>query len=335
MILHRDPVGPLVCSGDHAVEYFARRDLVGEAVPEVETIWALPPVHAILRRQQPDGSWKPAAGRGPTPLLETYRNLRLLVDQYELKRSHRAIQQATEYVFSCQTREGDIRGVLANQYAPYYTGAILYLLIKAGYGDDNRVAAGLRWLLSVRQADGGWVIGSPGIVGLGRLTVAESNELTSRRDRATARAFDWTKPFSAAGTGMVLRAFSVHPEARSSPEAQAAARLLKSRLLRKDNWSSYGHPDNWVRFDFPFWWTNLVSALDTLSLLGFLPDDEDVDRGICWLVEHQQADGLWLPSYSRIHRNSPNSRTRSLRLWVSLAICRVLRRFGAWPAFER
>ena len=36
------------------------------------------------------------------------------------------------------------RGILANQYATYYTGAILGLLIQAGYTDNPRVEMGLR-----------------------------------------------------------------------------------------------------------------------------------------------------------------------------------------------
>ena len=48
-------------------------------------------------------------------------------------------RKAAEFLFSCQKEEGDIRGFLANQYATYYTGAIMALLIKAGYEDDPRI----------------------------------------------------------------------------------------------------------------------------------------------------------------------------------------------------
>jgi hypothetical protein len=142
--------------------------------------------------------------------------------------------------------------------------------------------------------------------------------------RETARAFDRSKPFSAAGTGMVLRAFAAHPAYRKSPEALRAAALLKSKLFKKDNWSSYGHPDNWVRFQFPFWWTNLVSALDTLSAMGFASEDPDIRLALDWLARHQQESGLWKASYSRLHRSHENPMTQ---LWVTLAICRALKRF--------
>lgn len=234
------------------------------------------------------------------------------------------VSRAADYVFSCQTGEGDIRGMLANQYAPYYTGAIMSLLIKAGYGDDQRIEKGFRWLLEMRQDDGGWVIGSPGMVGPGKLTRARLVDLTSNGGRETARAFDRSKPFSAAGTGMVLRAFAAHPDYGRCEHAMKAAKLLKSKMLKKDNWPSYGHPDHWLRFQFPFWWTNLVSALDTLSLIGISPEDDDIQNAIGWLIGHQEDNGLWNVSYSGIHRAPDN---KEEKLWVTLTICRALKRF--------
>ena len=141
------------------------------------------------------------------------------------------------------------------------------------------------------------------------------------------REFDWSKPFSAAGTGMVLRAFAVHPKYRKSPEALKAAILLKSKFFKEDNWSWYQHPDNWLRFQFPFWWTNIVSALDTVSLIGIRKDDLEVKLALEWLVDNQQKDGLWKVSYSRIHKTSNNSKSHELRLWISLSICRILKRY--------
>jgi hypothetical protein len=250
--------------------------------------------------------------------------MRFLIDQYEMTRSHPAVQSACEFVFSCQSDEGDFRGILCNQYAPYYTGAILALLIRAGYADDPRVEQGMRWLLRMRQADGGWVIGSPGLI---NRSWKELAAVTSDWDAEPAREFDRKKPFSAAGTGMAIRAFAVHPVYRRSPEARQAAELLKSKFLKKDNYSSYEHPDNWLRFQFPFWWNHLLSALDAVSMLGFTKDDGDVARALEWLRGHQQADALWKTSYSRIHKEpKQNDKTRKEQLWVTLCACRIYRR---------
>jgi hypothetical protein len=330
--LQYDPIKPLLDSKDDAVEYFTRRDLLDEAVGPIERVWELPAVKKILRKQQADGSWRPAskkfAGSGVDyGLIETWRQLRYLVDQYELDRRHPVIVKASELVFSRQTPEGDIRGMLANQYAPYYTGAIMSLLIKAGYGEDARIEKGFRWLLEVRQDDGGWVIGSPGMAGFPGLTRDEINDLVSNADRETARTFDFSRPFSAAGTGMVIRAFAAHPRYRHSEYARTAAALLKSKFFKEDNWTSYQHPDNWIRFQFPFWWTNLVSALDALSLIGIPKEDPDIQNALQWLVDHQEESGLWKTSYSSIHKATVNKRTHEEQLWITLAICRILKRF--------
>jgi hypothetical protein len=330
-IFRFDPLPPLLDSGEPAIAYFAHRDLAGETVPPLETVWELPEARRLLRYQQDDGSWKGAKTSVGVKgsLVETWRQFRYLVQQYQFDRKHPALAKAAEFLFSCQTEEGDIRGILANQYAPYYTGAILSLLIQAGYAEDPRVERGMQWLLQVRQEDGGWVIGSPGLLGISHLSWKELCDFTSNPARETMRAFDPSGPFSAAGTGMVLRAFATHPAYRNAPETLQAASLLKSKFFQEDNWSSYRHPDNWIRFQFPFWWNNLVSALDSLSRIGLAKEDPDIERALQWLVDHQQTDGSWKLSYSRIHKETgvETERTRTARLWITLTICRIFRRF--------
>jgi hypothetical protein len=322
-----DPIPILLESKNEAVIFFARRDLLGEDAGPVEKIWELPEARKILKGQQQDGSWAPK-GKAEGPgvkyaLAETWRQLRYLIDQYQMDRSHPAIQRAAEYLFSCQSGEGDIRGILANQYAPYYTGAILYLLIKAGYTDDPRVEKGIRWLLRMRQDDGGWMIGSPGMA---HRTWKEVLILTSEWNDEPERDFDKTLPFSAAGTGMAIRALAVHPVYWRSEEAVKAANLLKSKFFKKDNWSWYEHPDNWVRFQFPYWWNHLISALDMISRIGLPREDADIRNALDWLIDHQKADGLWKVSYSTIHKNPDDSKTTEERLWITLCICRIFKR---------
>jgi hypothetical protein len=206
-------------------------------------------------------------------------------------------------------------------------GAILSLLIKAGYENDTRLKRAVEWLLAMRQNDGGWVIGSPGMIGLHHLSVKEINDYVSNGQRETLKAFDKAKPFSAAGTGMALRALAEHPLYCRSSEAIKAGELLKSKLFKADNWTSYQHPDNWLRFQFPFWWTTLISALDTLAKIGFPKEDEEIKKALEWLVAHQEPDGLWKISYSRIHKNTPNSKSKGMQRWITLSIVRVFNRF--------
>jgi hypothetical protein len=159
-----------------------------------------------------------------------------------------------------------------------------------------------------------------------RRTWKEVLELTSAWKPFPEKDFDCSKPFSAAGTGMAIRALAIHPAYQKSQEAKQAAMLLKSKFLKKDNWSWYEHPDHWIRFQFPYWWNHLVSALDAVSLIGFTKDDEDIRRASTWLISHQEENGLWKASYSTIHKLKESEQTEDTRLWITLSICRILKR---------
>ncbi|MDD5556880.1 MAG: hypothetical protein PHN82_06480 [bacterium] len=321
--LKSDPLPPLLSSGDEALKYFARRDLLGEDAGPIGRLWRLPGALKIIGKQLPDGSW-PRAGAHKHPavnyrLVETWRHFRFLVERYGFTRAHPRARRAAEFIFSCQTEEGDIRGILADQYATYYTGAIMALLIQAGYADDPRIERGFRWLLAMRQSDGGWTI--PLLTH--RFDRATQYRLTSRHAKPVEP--DRSRPFSHNWTGMVLRAFAAHPVYRSSGAARAAARLLKSRFFQPDSYTSYRAAGYWLRFEHPFWWNNLVAALDSLSLMGCSADDEQIGRAAAWLIDHQEPGGLWRVS-SMKPAGRGSARAREMKPWVGLAICRVLKR---------
>ncbi|NLG29361.1 MAG: hypothetical protein GX557_15735 [Chloroflexi bacterium] len=325
--LTHDPVPALLSAGDEALTFFVRRDLSGEDAGTVESLWALPDAKRILRAQLPDGSWRK---RGPAKhaaindaLIETWRQLRVLVAQYGFARENPLAAAAAEYLFSCQTKEGDIRGMLANQYATYYTGAILATLIEAGYADDVRVSRGLEWLLSMRQTDGAWSV--PMIT----FTLDRETQYRLASEFAEPLQPDRSKPFSHNATGMVLRAFAAHPTYRRSQEARHAAGLLASRFFQPDAYTSYHDAGYWVRFEYPFWWNNLVAALDSVTLIGLSREEEPVQRALQWLREHQEADGLWKVSYKPHPERADAARARTMRPWIGLAICRVYARLYA------
>ncbi len=323
--LRCDPILPLLSSENRAVQYFVEHDLLGKPAVPVQSLWQLPEAQKILKKQQAGGSWAPSGKKGPLAvnyhLVETWRQFRFLVDQFGLTREDSRLEWAAEFLFSCQTSDGDFRGFLANQYAPYYTGAIISLLIKAGYEDDPRIEKGLQWLLAMRQDDGGWTIPL----------------LTHRLDRATMHRLtthdaeplepDRSKPFSHNWTGMVLRAFAAHRKHRKSKAAGTAARLLASRFFQPDAYGSYRAASYWVKFEYPFWWNHLVAALDSVSLIGLSKDNEGVAKALRWLIDHQEKDGLWRVSYvNGTATSTDKANAGDRKRWVTLAICRVLRR---------
>jgi hypothetical protein len=317
--LRVDPLPLLLGSRVQAIAHCTRRELLGERTGPVSSLWDAPAARRILRTQNADGSWAYPGGqerlrsRGNYDQLETFRQVGILVEQHGLTREHPALGRAAGYLFSCQASEGDFRGIYGNQYATTYTGAILELLVKAGYGDDLRTQRAFRWLLAVRQDDGGWAIP------FRTVRIPFSQFLDVRRHSEPVRP-DRSKPSSHLVTGMVLRAFAAHPAWRRSPEAQTAAELLAARLYRRDAYGDRSDRSYWDRVSFPFWFTDVVSALDSLSRVGTVGEDPTVRAALEHVWGLQRKDGTF--AFRLLKGKDPE-----LPLWICLAVCRSLRRF--------
>jgi hypothetical protein len=306
----------LICSSNKAIEYFARRYLLDEKVVPIETLWELPEVKRILHKQQVDGSWKyPGGGKEHLHSqedynqLETYRIMGELVEKYGLNNRHPVIRMAAEFIFRRQTDEGDFRGIYGNQYSPNYSAAIMELLIKAGYDGNPKIEKGFEWLLSIRQNDGGWAI-----------PLRTVNAKYADALKAEIIKPDLAKPFSHLVTGVVLRAFAAHPKYRRSKEAIKAGELLASRFFQKDTYPDRQTPDFWDRVRFPFWFTDIVSALDSLSLMGFTKENPNIYDALNWLKIKQKDDGLFELKLQK-------GKDEDLKFWICLAICRSFKRF--------
>ncbi|MFW9809181.1 MAG: prenyltransferase/squalene oxidase repeat-containing protein [Candidatus Thorarchaeota archaeon] len=311
-----DPIPLLASASNDALRFQVSRDLLGETHDSIEILWKMREVRGLLRKQQDDGSW-----RYPNPKeeirslrgynqIETFRILAILIEKYLLNREHPAIEAAAEFLFSCQTEDGDFRGVYWNQYTPNYSAAFMELLIKAGYQDDNRIRLGLDWLLSFRQDDGGWVIPFR----TANLGLKESMTLQEpvKPDRS--------KRFSHMATGVVLRAFAAHQEYLKLPEVKTAGELLASRIFKADAYTDRKAPEFWTRFSFPFWFTDLLSSLDSLSKLSLSIDVPGIREGVDWFIDQQKKHGLWKLKLVR------GVGDKSQNLWVNFIICRTLKR---------
>jgi len=317
-------IDALLALQNEAITFFARRDLLGETVAPIDSMWALAEPQGMLRKQSADGSWK-GAKKGTlaypenhATLVATYKAFRMLVERYRFTRKAAPVARAAEYLFSFQTQEGDIRGFIGNQYATYYTGYILSLLMRAGYAEDPRVDKGMQWLLKMRQEDGGWTVPIQthpfACKTIYRLTSSYAEPVEPRR----------TQPFSHLGTDMALRAFAAHPAFCTSAEARHAGELLKARFFKRDTYASYGAARYWTRF--VHWWPNLLTAMESLLQLGFAANDPDIQKGLQWFCENIKEDGLWDLAYGG--KEIPRSRNYAQeRGWLSLRICQMLQQF--------
>jgi len=315
--LNFDPLHPLLTSENEAILFFTQRDLLGaKEIEPIETLWQLSQVTKVIRKQQDDGFWKYPGGdtsirsRENYNQLETYRIIGELVEKYGVNKKHPAIQKAAEFLFSFQTEEGDFRGIYGTQYTPNYTAMIMEILIKAGYDDDPRIEKGFKWLISIRQSDGGWAI--------------PFRTVGKKLDRSMLHSEilmpDYSKPTSHLVTGCVLRAFAAHLEFRKTKEAKFAGELLASRFFKRDKYSDRQAVNYWTRFTFPFWFTDLLSSLDALSYIGFSDDNPPIKEALDWFINNQEENGKWNLKLTK-------GSDKDLPLWMGLAICRVFKRF--------
>jgi len=309
-----DPIKPFLLINNKPVLFFIQRDLLDEEAESAEILWRLPEVEKILDKQQDNGSWKypgkSVDAKQDYNQLETFRNLAVLIEKYGFNNNHPAIKNAAIYLYSCQTEEGDFRGIYASQYTQTYSAGIMELLIKAGYGDDPRIKKGFEWFLSTRQNDGGWA--SP-------IRTTETS-WKNAYEMSEPLQPNKNKPFSHLITGMVLRPFAAHKVYRNNKEAKEAGELLTSRFFKNDKYSDRRDKEYWLKFSFPFWFTDLLSALDSLYFLGFRKKSPMIQKALDWFKDHQKDDGLW-------DLNLLRSKDKALKLWISYVICRTFKRY--------
>ncbi len=314
--LNIDPIETLLSSGNPAIEYFTRRELLEENVVPVEILWDLNPVQKIFKKQQEEGFWiypgkiRRSHANQDYNQLETFRMLGELVEKYGLNRSHPQIEKAALYLFNRQTEEGDFRGIYGTQYTTTYSPAIMELLIKAGYTDDPQIEKGFSWLLSQRQDDGGWAIPIR----------TQKKRYIDFFNIPEPLQTDTSQPFSHLVTGMVLRAFAAHPQYRLSKAAQKAGKLLVNRFFKADKYTDRRDKKYWYSVSFPFWFTNILTALDSLSLLDFSVKDPPIHEGLDFLRQRQTPDGFFDLKLLK-------TGDKDLKYWITLAVCRVFKRF--------
>ena len=313
-----DPLPPLLGANNQVISYFAKRELLQKELVPIEEFWNSCGLERLyFNRQRDNGSWeyhgaiKSLRSVESYNQFETYRILGELVEKYGLDKRHPSISLAAKYLLSFQTEEGDFRGIYGNQYTPNYSAAITELLVKAGYGSDLRVRKALLWLGSIRQDDGGWAIPMRTL----------GMKYDQRNLNSTTVHPDKSKPFSHMVTGVVLRAIAAHKEYCKSKEARIAGELLASRFFARDKYPDRQDASYWTAFSFPFWFTDLLSALDSLSKIGFSLNHTSIEEGLRWFKVKQGKNGSWV-----LHLLKGRNKYE-LELWTSLAICRVFMRF--------
>lgn len=316
----------LLARGHLPVLYWLKRDILDVPIDrESKNMRKFAARVRILETQKPDGSWWEK--RSDTPVqwertlyrVETLRNLSRLYD-YGCSIKEEGVQKGLNFLFSCQSKEGDFRGTVLNEHTPTFHALTLEMLCRYGLDKDRRVQKGFRWILTNRQKDGGWALflQSPSRVAARLGTRSRSNP---RGQPFKPRR---TQPFSHHVTGLVLRAFAESATWRKSREARQAGEKLLSCFFCDEVFEDRTFPSDWEKICYPFWNTDILGSLDSLSKVGFGADNGIIQQGLEWLLKRQNSQGFWECGNKKA--------TLEEHLWVTLSVLRVLKRFDLLKA---
>jgi hypothetical protein len=284
--------------------------LVKRTIEECKTY---PPRIRLLKAMRSDGTWpisKPRkaeedAGPGP-PIGWTFvtmlRNLQLLEDMVTDAREG-YIQASLEKILSWQEEEGYILGPKHDIFPlPNTNGYAVRNLFIYGMEDDPRVTKLANWILSQQRHDGGWVI--PYLEDVKYLPeyrhmrTGDFLELVRKGQTPESDPKEFKEiPSCIWSTMMVVRGLARSSKYRRRPELRTGADFFLDRFFKKNWHEAYYHTEaNWTRLRYPPFPGDGLSALYTLSILGYGPSDKRMEKPIRWLLDTRHSDGFWWQS---------------------------------------
>ncbi len=313
----------LLARGNLPILFWLKKDILEVPVDrEFKNLQKYADRIRILEEQNSKGSWCEKKYIGHPTLEKTHstvETLRNLFKLYDLgcSKKDKAIQKGAGYLFSTQTKEGDFRGAYIHEYAPTYHALILEIVSLFGFHDASEAEKGFQWLMKNRQDDGGWAI---------PYRTVEKKVFENRYGKNNANENDsapikpnTSKPFSNVVTGMVLRALAASPQWRERKETKKGGALLLKEFFKPDYYSEQKSAAGWKDLSYPFWGTNILSSLDSLSKIGFSPENEIIQSALQWLLRKQRPQGYWEARFKKAELED--------HLWITIAVLRMLKSF--------
>jgi len=311
----------LLARGNLPILYWLKKDILEVPVErDCRNLSKFAARIRILESQRSDGSWSRKKSESHPRLEKTYhlvetlKNVSKLYD-FGCSLQDEGIQKAIRFLFATQTKEGDFRGFYFNEYSPTYHALSLEILCRYGLDKDKKVQKGFRWILANRQYDGGWAIPYQTI---DKEKLMSRNSLKNKQKAEPIKP-DKSQPSSHLVTGMVLRALAESPSWRKSKEAWKVGEMMVDRFLGADNYDNRQYLSFWEEITYPFWSTDILSSLDSLSKIGFGVDNEKIRQAVDRLLKKQSSQGIW--------QSGDKKATLEDHLWVTIAVLRVLKRF--------
>jgi len=311
----------LLARGNLPILYWLKKDILEVPIDrEHKNLKKYASRIRIVDNQKENGAWCRKKYDGPPQwekthyIVETLRKAFLLYN-YGCQPDDDEVQKLVEFLYSTQSKEGDFRGAYLNEYAPTYHALTLNALCIFGFQDDPRTQKAYRWVIRNRQDDGGWVIPYRTIK---KEDLRKRYNFEAQLKLKPVKA-DATQPYSHLVTGMVLRALASSAHWRHRKETRRAGELLTARFFKADKYEDRRRPNFWTEITYPFWATDILSSLDSLSKIGFSPETPSIKKALNWLLRRQKTQGYWEAGFNKANLED--------HLWVTLVVLRILKRF--------
>jgi hypothetical protein len=311
---------------DPGVRYLALRDLCHDregALKERKRAHTEGPISIILEKNKTGGYWV-APGIGYTP--KYYSSVWSLIHLAELGGSveaDRRIGQACDYLLGqalTATGQFTLTGAPSGT-VDCLQGNLCWALESLGCEDDHLHDA-YRWM-------------ARSVTGEGIAPLKEKNAavryFASKCGPGFACGYNNKQP-CAWGAVKVMRAFSVIPKQKRSPEMKRAIEQGVKFLFNIDpatadypgGFSSKPNP-NWWKFGFPvFYITDILQILEVLTALGYGKDRRS-QNAVKLVEEKRTAEGRWLLEYDYAGKTWVNyGAKKKPNKWVTLRALRAL-----------
>ena len=163
----------------------------------------------------------------------------------------------------------------------------------------------------MRQDDGGWSI-----------PIRTRNEKLEALNKKETIEPNRTTKFSHLVTGIVLRPLSLVIKYRE--KVKETGLLLADRVFTRDKYSDRSGVEYWTKFTYPYHWTDILSTIDTLTLLG-IKEHPKIDEIKQWFDKHKQKNGIYDVNIMA------GAKYQNIKYWITIQYLRVLSRFKKIP----
>jgi hypothetical protein len=98
-----------------------------------------------------------------------------------------------------------------------------------------------------------------------------------------------------------------------------AGMLLADRIFTRDKYPDRVGVEYWTKFTFPYHWTDILSTIDTLTLLG-INNHPRINEIMYWFEKHKQDSGTYDVSVMA------GAKYKDVKYWITLQYLTVLKR---------